>query len=314
MPLLRSVRFITIPLVIVAIGATIVAFRVDLASLLSLEATPTATEPERRVASRDVETEGSAKPILLEPPQDRPADPLPATFNVIRIDPEGTSEFAGRGPAGTLLTILANGVVVATVRANDEGRWAIALEHRFDPGEYQFALAPKADEGGPSLVGQPVSPQLVVVKKPAFEYSPVARLLQNGQFRAEVWRRDVANDRSEIAWSDSELASTAAMASAEACVSLKRNFDPSFDCPLAATPAPHEDAAPTAAAAPRKGPPPPPKRRARVVRTSVRPPAKTPATPPAPSGGSDWLKNFWEVQDRASGGGGGADGGGGGGE
>jgi outer membrane protein OmpA-like peptidoglycan-associated protein len=172
--------------VILAIGATIVVFRVDLASLLFFEATPTATEPERRVASRVVEprsvgsraveprgvapgvveTEGSAKPVLLEPPPDRAADPLQATFDVIRIDPEGTSVFAGRGPPGTPLTILANGVAVATVRANDEGQWAIALEHRFDPGEYQFALAPKADEGGPSPVGQRVSLQLVGAKKP----------------------------------------------------------------------------------------------------------------------------------------------------
>ena len=31
-----------------------------------------------------------------------------------------------------------------------------------------------------------------------FEYSPLARLLQNGQYRAEVWRRDVSADRGEI--------------------------------------------------------------------------------------------------------------------
>ena len=50
-----------------------------------------------------------------------------------------------------------------------------------------------------------------------FEYSPVARLVQGGQFRAEVWRRDVATDSSEIAWSDSELSPTAAKAIGEAC-------------------------------------------------------------------------------------------------
>jgi outer membrane protein OmpA-like peptidoglycan-associated protein len=180
----RGERIITIPLVILAIGATIVAFRVDFASLLSFEATPTATEPERlasRVAepssigSRGVESRGtaltaveaerSAKSVLLEPPQDRAANPLQATFDVIRIDPEGTSVFAGRGPAGTLLTILANGVAVASVMANDEGQWAIAVEHRFDPGEYQFALAAKAGEGGASSVGQRVSLQLAGAEK-----------------------------------------------------------------------------------------------------------------------------------------------------
>jgi outer membrane protein OmpA-like peptidoglycan-associated protein len=182
LPLSRGERIITIPLVIVAIGLTIATFRVDLASLLSFEATPTATEPKRRVESHQPrgvaskETERSAKPVLLEPTPDRAVDSLQATFDVIRIDPEGTSVFAGRGPAGILLTILANGVAVATVRANDEGQWAIALEHRFDPGDYEFALAPKSGEGEPSPVGQRVSLQLLGTKKPSLavaENAPV---------------------------------------------------------------------------------------------------------------------------------------------
>jgi outer membrane protein OmpA-like peptidoglycan-associated protein len=161
----RGERIITVPLVILAIGLPIVAFRVDLASLLSFEATPpTATAPELGV-------EKSAKPDLVKPPPDRATDPLQATFDVIRIDPEGTSVFAGRGPAGTPLNILANGVAVAAVRANDEGQWAIALEHRFNPGDYVFALVPKVGEGEPSLVGQRVSLQLVGAKK-----APVANV------------------------------------------------------------------------------------------------------------------------------------------
>jgi len=64
----------------------------------------------------------------------------------------------------------------------------------------------------------------------AFEYSPVARLVQGGQFQAEVWRRDVATDSSEVAWSDSELSATAAKAIGEACAALQKNFDPGFSC------------------------------------------------------------------------------------
>jgi outer membrane protein OmpA-like peptidoglycan-associated protein len=168
----RGDRLISIPIVILAIGLMIAAFRVDLASLLSFEAAPTATDPEWRVESRGLgrvaaqETERSAKPALLEPPSpsNRTGDPLQATFDVIRIDPEGTSVFAGRGPVGSLLTILANGVAVATVTANNEGQWAIALEHHFDPGEYQFALALKTGEGEP--FAQRVSLWLAGTKKP----------------------------------------------------------------------------------------------------------------------------------------------------
>jgi outer membrane protein OmpA-like peptidoglycan-associated protein len=168
-PVSRGERIISIPIVILAIGLMIAAFRVDLASLLSFEAAPTATDPEWRVESRGLgrvaaqETERSAKPAALPPPN-RTADPLQATFDVIRIDPEGTSGVAGRGPAGSLLTILANGVTVATVRANNEGQWAIALEHHFDPGEHQFALAPKTGEGEP--FAQRVSLWVVGTEKP----------------------------------------------------------------------------------------------------------------------------------------------------
>jgi outer membrane protein OmpA-like peptidoglycan-associated protein len=164
-------RIITIPIVILAIGLMIATMRVDLTSLLSFEATPT-TEPAWRVESHgpgrvaSQETGGSARPALLEPPANRAADPLQATFDVIRIDPEGTSVFAGRGPAGSLLTILANGVAIATVRANDQGQWAIAVEHHFDPGEYQFALVPKSGDGEPSPFAQRVSLQLVGTRKP----------------------------------------------------------------------------------------------------------------------------------------------------
>ena len=142
----------------------------------------------------------------------------------------------------------------------------------------------------------------------AFEYSPVARLLQNGQFRAEVWRRDIATDRIENAWNDAEPALTAAVAITAACASIKQNFDPSFRCSRAATPAPYEGATV-------KGPSPPAQRKPPIVRTSAYPSRVTSPNPAPQSGGSAWIKNFWEVRDREGGGGGGSggDSGGGGG-
>jgi outer membrane protein OmpA-like peptidoglycan-associated protein len=168
----RGERIISVPLVILAICVTIAVSRVDLVSLWSFDTTPIATELKRPVKPRDVGSRGVASretkrgAELLERSPDRATDPLQAAFDVIRIDPEGTSVFAGRGPADTVFTILANGVTIATVRTNDEGQWAIALEHRFDPGEYQFALAPKVGEGEPSPAGQRVSLQVVGAKKP----------------------------------------------------------------------------------------------------------------------------------------------------
>jgi hypothetical protein len=64
----------------------------------------------------------------------------------------------------------------------------------------------------------------------AFEYWPVARHLRSGQFQAEVWRHDLRNDYSDLAWSNQEPFATPAIAMAKACSSVQNNFDASFSC------------------------------------------------------------------------------------
>jgi hypothetical protein len=61
------------------------------------------------------------------------------------------------------------------------------------------------------------------------QYSPVARLLRNGQYRAEVWRR---NDKGqdEFVGTNYKPHASAAEAMDDACLSLRKHFDPSFSC------------------------------------------------------------------------------------
>ena len=73
-------------------------------------------------------------------------------------------------------------------------------------------------------------PVLAQEQAAAFEYSPVVRLVRSGQFQAEVWRRDVRTDRSDLAWSNREIYPTTAAAMIEACTSLRKNFDAAFSC------------------------------------------------------------------------------------
>ena len=172
------------------------------------------------------------------------------------------------------------------------------------------------------------APALAQQTDAAFEYSPVARLLQNGQYRAEVWRRDVTADRGEIAWSDAEPTATAATAIAEACTALTQNFDPAFHCPRAVAAPSQEGVAlkPSATAVPNKlplpvGKAPPalpgvgkaPPALPGVVKAGAHPPSPAvmpgaPATTPAPpTGGSGWARDFWQSRDRTSAGGGGSE-------
>lgn len=153
----------------------------------------------------------------------------------------------------------------------------------------------------------------------AFEYAPVARLTHGGLFRAEVWRRDVRTDRSDLAWSDSEPYATAALAMVEACASLQKSYDPAFPCARAtqarsgtaraAGPAP-APAAPKVAAVPvRQGMTP---AKAPVPRAGNQSASQAPNRQVVAGDRNAWIKEFWKHQDTGQGGGG--DGGGGGAE
>jgi hypothetical protein len=62
-----------------------------------------------------------------------------------------------------------------------------------------------------------------------FQYSSIARLVGEGQYRAEVWRREDASDKEERAWSSSDLHTSSEQAIAAACTALRKSFASS--CP-----------------------------------------------------------------------------------
>jgi outer membrane protein OmpA-like peptidoglycan-associated protein len=63
-----------------------------------------------------------------------------ATFDVARIDPEGTSVFAGRAKPGDSVTIVADGEAIGTTEADANGEWTVAIEHRFASNDPELSL------------------------------------------------------------------------------------------------------------------------------------------------------------------------------
>ena len=61
-----------------------------------------------------------------------------------------------------------------------------------------------------------------------FQYSPIAQLVGEGQYRAEVWRRESASGKEERAWSSPDLLGSSDEAIAAACAVLRENF--AFTC------------------------------------------------------------------------------------
>ena len=174
-----------------------------------------------------------------------------------------------------------------------------------------------------------IVPTLAQDKTRIFQYSPIARLVGESQYRAEVWRLD-ASGKEERAWSDPNLHASSAEALAAACATLRENY--SFSCSQTSRDAKAGMAVkvPSTGVAEESGPP--------KENGSKTPPANSPvpapkadAAPPQPGSnnwakefwlkvgtaasqpGSNWAKEFWANQSRWGHGGGDGGGGGGGG-
>jgi len=80
-----------------------------------------------------------------------------ATFDIARIDPNGSSVFAGRAAPNAAVTVIANGQVIATVKADNSGEWAAVTERRIEAGPNQLALVVKRPENEAAQQGQAVS-------------------------------------------------------------------------------------------------------------------------------------------------------------
>src|SRR5215510_354940 len=149
-----------------------------------------------------------------------------------------------------------------------------------------------------------------------FQYSPVAQLVGEGQFRAEVWRRENASGKEERAWSGSDLHGSSEEAIAAACAILRENF--AFSCSLTSRDA--KAGEPAKASEPVKA-------SATVVTKVSKPPkekaAKAPPAPPAAPlpapkaisaaskpgpNPNHWDNDLWSNQSRFGGGSGGGGG------
>ena len=69
------------------------------------------------------------------------------TFDVVRIDPQGSSVFAGQAPPNSSVSILANGRALATAAADETGAWAIVTDRKITPGEHEISLGAVSTQG-----------------------------------------------------------------------------------------------------------------------------------------------------------------------
>ena len=85
------------------------------------------TESVAEEATAAEETEVAQEEVVEEPVVEEPVIPAP-TFDVVRVESDGTTVVAGSGPAGWNITILVDGVEVVTVPADASGQFVAFLD------------------------------------------------------------------------------------------------------------------------------------------------------------------------------------------
>ena len=127
----------------------------DLTSLFS-----SSTETASDAASREKAGATRTAALTDERKSDAPrkaADPNQPSFDIVRLDPNSFSVFAGKAPPDSTVTVLANGRPIATAKASETGDWSIVVEHPFAAGEYQLSVTAKTDGQTAAVQGQAIS-------------------------------------------------------------------------------------------------------------------------------------------------------------
>ncbi len=91
------------------------------------------------------------------------------SFDIMRVNPEGTSVFAGQAAPKETVTVLADGKPVATVKADDTGAWSVATEAKIPNPDADLTLSTD-----PALAAQATGPAKAEEKLAAADAKPSA--------------------------------------------------------------------------------------------------------------------------------------------
>lgn len=128
-----------------------------------------ATSNEAREASKS--TSDKAKDVIedttaaLTPPTET-AKPEPGgvEIDISRVSPDGTSVFAGRAEPDTYVTVYEDGKAAGSVKADENGEWSLATEHKFANADPKLSF--EASKTAPPAP-EPPKPAVAAAAPPA---------------------------------------------------------------------------------------------------------------------------------------------------
>lgn len=92
----------------------------------------------------------AASQEITESPAEKSADSgeaTPPSFDVLRVEQDGSAVVAGTAPQGSMVVLLANGEEIATGTAGAGGDFAIVLDEPLGKGDYELTLQAKDSSG-----------------------------------------------------------------------------------------------------------------------------------------------------------------------
>src|SRR5215475_2716421 len=124
-----------------------------------------------------------------------------------------------------------------------------------------------------------------------FQYSAIARLVGEGQYRAEIWRLENASGNEERTWSSPELLGSSEEAMAAACATLRENY--AYSCTLTLRAAKAGEIVKGPGTAATKGSKPPKEKVSKALPAYSPAPAPKAVGAASKPGSKDWETKLW---------------------
>jgi nucleoid-associated protein YgaU len=128
---------------------------------------PGTTSQDSSAAQQPAPAQDAKSDTAQQPPAGEAASAgteLAPSFDIVRIEEDGSAVLAGRAAPGTTVTALLDGQAMGETVANDRGEWVILPSQPLPPGAHEVTLSQAASDGTVTQSGQSVA--LTVPDKP----------------------------------------------------------------------------------------------------------------------------------------------------
>ena len=113
-------------------------------------------QPEPQLSEPVAPTKQAALTEPKQPPQTEPQlpepvapPPMPPSFDVVNVTPDGKAVIAGRAFTGSTVVIIDSGQFVGQLEADENGEWVFVPDKSMAPGSRQLSLQMRIGDGKP---------------------------------------------------------------------------------------------------------------------------------------------------------------------